>query len=165
MKEFTLKSFGMAAVLPLLALSSPVIAGAPQVISAASAAPTHDVAPITKAEVEAAQLAWGNALVAISTEYDSKGFAAAKRLAETVIDSAYGYNLGPVLFKPTLTFKVSLETCTSKCVLFKPVAVKQTPFTAMLSPSCTSSNPKFLALIDNFTSSPTCVIVSMWPTA
>ena len=103
MKKFTLKSFGMAAVLPLLAFSSPAIAGTPQVISAASAATAHDVAPITKAEVEAAQLAWGNALVAISTEYDSKGFAAAKRLAETVIDTAYGYNLGPVLFKPTLT--------------------------------------------------------------
>ncbi len=59
--------------------------------------------PITMAEVEAAQQAWGNALVAISTEYDSKGFAAAKKLAETVLDTAYGYNMGPVLFKPTLT--------------------------------------------------------------
>ena len=28
---------------------------------------------------------------------------AAKRLAETVLDTAYGYNMGPVLFKPTLT--------------------------------------------------------------
>jgi hypothetical protein len=55
------------------------------------------------AEVEAAQQAWGNALVSISTEYDNKGFAAAKKLAETVLDSAYGYNMGPVLFKPTLT--------------------------------------------------------------
>ncbi len=100
MKEFTLKSFGIAAV---LALSSPAIAGPNQVTVAASAAAAHDVAPITKAEVEAAQRAWGDALVAISIEYDSKGFAAAKRLAETVIDTAYGYNLGPVLFKPTLT--------------------------------------------------------------
>ena len=60
-------------------------------------------APITQAEVEAAQVAWGNALVAISTEYDTNGIAAATALAGQVLDSAYGYNMGPVLFKPTLT--------------------------------------------------------------
>lgn len=68
-----------------------------------SSAHTAPYSPITMAEVEAAQQAWGNALVSISTEYDNKGFAAAKKLAETVLDSAYGYNMGPVLFKPTLT--------------------------------------------------------------
>jgi hypothetical protein len=51
----------------------------------------------------AAQKAWGEALVAISTTYDTKGFVAAKALAEKVIDSAYGYQFGTVLFKPTLT--------------------------------------------------------------
>merc|ERR1740123_398320 len=35
--------------------------------------------------------------------YESKGIAAAKATAEEIIDSAYGYNYGPVLFKPTLT--------------------------------------------------------------
>merc|ERR1712187_437154 len=30
------------------------------------------------------------------------GYDAAKALAEAVIDSAYGYKYGPVLFKPTL---------------------------------------------------------------
>lgn len=60
-------------------------------------------APITAAEVEAAQQAWGNALVAISTEHERNGHAAAKRLAEQVLDTAYGYDMGPVLFKPTLT--------------------------------------------------------------
>jgi hypothetical protein len=58
---------------------------------------------ITEAEVLAAQKAWGEALVAISTTYDQKGMAAAKALAEKVIDGAYGYQFGPVLFKPTLT--------------------------------------------------------------
>ncbi len=58
---------------------------------------------ITESEVLAAQKAWGEALVAISTTYDTKGQAAAKALAEKVIDSAYGYQFGPVLFKPTLT--------------------------------------------------------------
>lgn len=60
-------------------------------------------APITVAEVEAAQQAWGSALVAISTEYKANGQAAATRLAGQVLDTAYGYNLGAVAFKPTLT--------------------------------------------------------------
>merc|ERR1712061_373182 len=58
---------------------------------------------ITEEEVLAAQQAWGNALVAISMTFETKGWEAAKVLAEQVIDSAYGYNYGPVLFKPTLT--------------------------------------------------------------
>jgi len=60
-------------------------------------------APITQAEVEAAQIAWGNALVAISTEYDTNGIEAATALAGQVLDGAYAYGMGPVLFKPTLT--------------------------------------------------------------
>ena len=47
--------------------------------------------------------AWGAALVNISTTYDNSGLDAATRLAGSVIDSAYGYAWGPVLFKPTLT--------------------------------------------------------------
>ncbi|WP_269513726.1 phosphoribosyl-AMP cyclohydrolase [Brevundimonas subvibrioides] len=71
-------------------------------------------APITVAEVEAAQRAWGNALVAISTEYKTNGQAAAARLAGQVLDTAYGYSLGPVAFKPTLasgetTFRTTRE--------------------------------------------------------
>jgi hypothetical protein len=58
---------------------------------------------ISESEVLAAQKAWGEALVAISTTYDTKGIQAAKTLAGKVIDTAYGYQFGPVLFKPTLT--------------------------------------------------------------
>jgi hypothetical protein len=58
---------------------------------------------ISESEVLAAQKAWGTALVAISTTYETKGIKPAKALAERVIDSAYGYQFGPVLFKPTLT--------------------------------------------------------------
>lgn len=57
---------------------------------------------ITESEVLAAQKAWGEALVAISMTYETKGIKAAKALAEQVIDEAYGYQFGPVLFKPTL---------------------------------------------------------------
>lgn len=58
---------------------------------------------ISEAEVLAAQRAWGDALVQIAKDYESGGFAKAKRTAEGVIDAAYGYQFGPVLFKPTLT--------------------------------------------------------------
>lgn len=58
---------------------------------------------ITEAEVEAAQKAWGAALIQISTDYKEGGIDKAKATAEAVLDAAYGYNLGPVLFKPTLT--------------------------------------------------------------
>jgi hypothetical protein len=54
-------------------------------------------------EVLATQKAWGDALVSISMTYETQGWAAAKAVAEQVIDSAYGYNMGPVLFNPTLT--------------------------------------------------------------
>ncbi|WP_231512365.1 hypothetical protein [Paucibacter sp. KBW04] len=58
---------------------------------------------ISLAEVEAAQAAWGTALVQISDDYAAGGHAKAKATASAVLDAAYGYNLGPVLFKPTLT--------------------------------------------------------------
>lgn len=93
-----------------LVVSFPVLASlalfaAPALAFETASAPsaTAVYAPITLAEVEAAQKAWGEALVAISTEHDTKGHAAAKQLAEKVLDSAYAYSMGPVLFKPTLT--------------------------------------------------------------
>ncbi len=58
---------------------------------------------ISEGEVLAAQKAWGEALVAISSTYETKGLPTAKALAGKVIDAAYGYQFGPVLFKPTLT--------------------------------------------------------------
>jgi hypothetical protein len=61
--------------------------------------------PITEAEIDAAQVAWCDALVAISSTYKSAGKPAAKALAQDVLDAAYGYILGiEVLFKPTLTY-------------------------------------------------------------
>ena len=58
---------------------------------------------ITEPEVQAAQQAWCKALVDISAAHTSGGQPAAKALAEKVIDAAYGYQMGAVLFKPTLT--------------------------------------------------------------
>ncbi|MBA2779289.1 phosphoribosyl-AMP cyclohydrolase [Billgrantia kenyensis] len=75
---------------------------------------THLGGDITEDQVLAAQQAWGDALVAISNAYEAEGIDAARELAQHVIDSAYGYDMGAVLFKPTLaeapqTFRTTPE--------------------------------------------------------
>ena len=57
---------------------------------------------ITETELEGARKAWGDALVAISKAFEADGIDGARSVASDVLDAAYGYNLGPVLFKPTL---------------------------------------------------------------
>jgi hypothetical protein len=54
-------------------------------------------------EVVKAQKDWGKALVAISKAYEKDGRAGAEVKAREVINSAYAYDRGHVLFKPTLT--------------------------------------------------------------
>lgn len=89
---------------------------------AAPAAKTAHVGPaapvanhnITEAEVLAAQRAWGDALLQIASDYETGGLAKATATAEAIIDAAYGYQYGPVLFKPTLaappqTFRTTRE--------------------------------------------------------
>ncbi len=50
---------------------------------------------ITKDEIVAAQKAWGDGIVAIGAAKDHE------KAAMEVIDKLYGYDIGPVLFKPT----------------------------------------------------------------
>ncbi|MCU0778508.1 MAG: hypothetical protein MUF86_12705 [Akkermansiaceae bacterium] len=73
-------------------------------IAAALPLSASDKAPaaITKAEVNAAQQAWCDALVAIGKTHDEGGDA--KALASKVIDQAYDYDKGKVFFKPTLAY-------------------------------------------------------------
>lgn len=60
--------------------------------------------PITKKEVLKAQKAWGEAVVSIGKAYGYElNFKAAKKLATEIVNTAYGYNEGTVLFKPTKT--------------------------------------------------------------
>jgi len=59
-------------------------------------------APITEQELTEARKIWGDALVAISTAYDEEGIEPATALANGALDAAYAYNMGDVLFKPTL---------------------------------------------------------------
>ena len=58
--------------------------------------------PISEKELDQARVAWGDALIAIAKAYEADGIDGARGVAEGVLDGAYGYNLGPVLFKPTL---------------------------------------------------------------
>lgn len=73
----------------------------------ATAAPSFAADPpgaaITRQEVLDAQEAWSEGLVEISKAYDDHGIGEARIVANRVIDTAYAYKYGPVLFKPTLT--------------------------------------------------------------
>ena len=46
---------------------------------------------------------WGDGLIAISKAYEDNGQDAARLVAEQILDNLYGFELGPVLFKPTLS--------------------------------------------------------------
>lgn len=85
-----------------LGFSQGAVAKGP-VAAQAEAAYTVVTDNITQADVLAAQRIWGDALVKISTDFDAGGIAKAKATAEAALDAAYGYQYGPVLFKPTLT--------------------------------------------------------------
>ncbi len=52
--------------------------------------------PVTKEAVMEAQEKWGNAIVAIGSAEDSKAEA------QNTLDTLYAYDMGDVLFKPTL---------------------------------------------------------------
>ena len=58
---------------------------------------------ITETELAEARAAWGNSLVAISTAYDDDGIEAARAVAYDLLDGLYGFEFGPILFKPTLS--------------------------------------------------------------
>lgn len=88
---------------------------------------------ISETEVVAAQKAWGDALIKISSDFASGGQAKAKATASAVLDAAYAYNMGPVLFKPTLTvapqtFRVTKEGALSYFVGGNPAYPKDTGF-------------------------------------
>jgi hypothetical protein len=71
--------------------------------TAAAVEATRIETEITQGEVEAAQQAWGLALIGISAAHADGGIAAARAAAGQAIDGLYAYQAGPVLFKPTLT--------------------------------------------------------------
>lgn len=58
---------------------------------------------ILETELAEARTLWGDRLIAISEAYEAQGINGARTIAEGVLDTAYGFGLGPVLFKPTLS--------------------------------------------------------------
>jgi hypothetical protein len=88
---------------------------------------------IAEQEVLSAQQGWCSALVNISSTHEKEGQAAAKVLAGQVLDAAYGYQMGAVLFKPTLTVNPqTFRTTREGPWLTLPVATRLTRKTAAL---------------------------------
>jgi hypothetical protein len=83
----------LMAAQPLAATAQPATA-APQVTATST--------NITEAQVLQAQRAWCDGLLSVSRAYRSGGAPLARPLAEKMLDGAYGYQYGPVAFKPTL---------------------------------------------------------------
>ncbi len=82
-RSLAIATFGVAVALPL-------------------SAKDKEASTITKAEVNAAQQAWCDALVTIGKTHQEGGDA--KALATKVLTEAYDYDKGKVFFKPTLAF-------------------------------------------------------------
>jgi len=57
---------------------------------------------ITSQDLLAARTIWGEQKVAISKAFEQRGLDAARAVAMTHLDANYGYDLGPVMFKPTM---------------------------------------------------------------
>lgn len=88
---------------------------------------------ITEDDLAAARVAWGEGLVSISKAYEKDGIQKARDLACRILDAAYGYDMGPVLFKPTLsggrtTFRTSRKGALSYFVGHDPDYPKDAGF-------------------------------------
>ena len=80
---------------------------------------------INEEQLLQARVAWGKGMIAISTAYDESGITQAKIIADDFLDYVYGFELGPVLFKPTLsggaqTFRPTKESALSYFVGHNP---------------------------------------------
>ena len=91
-----LKSVFQLSLVAAASLSSVAISNV-----AADAKPAVMADTISVTEVKAAQEGWCEALLAISKAHNDGGIAKSKPLAGEIIDAAYGYQFGPVAFKPT----------------------------------------------------------------
>ena len=69
---------------------------------------------VTEDDLANALRAWGEGMVSISSAYRQGGYEDARNVAKKLIIQLYGYRMGSVLFKPTLsgganTFRTSEE--------------------------------------------------------
>lgn len=58
---------------------------------------------ISELEISQARQSWGEGLIKISSTFDNEGIDKAKVIANIELDRLYGFEFGPILFKPTLS--------------------------------------------------------------
>ena len=56
--------------------------------------------PINETDLTDVIVQWGNELIAISAIYEEKGIEQATIMASEMLNRLYGFEFGPVLFKP-----------------------------------------------------------------
>ena len=88
---------------------------------------------IKETEFVKARTAWGDGLVAISKAYDDRGIEDARTLASDLLDRLYGFEFGPILFKPTLsggaqTFRTDKAGTLSYFIRHNPAFPQDTGF-------------------------------------
>ena len=69
---------------------------------------------INEKDMNNARNAWGDGIISISKTFDEKGIEEATIIAKKILQDLYAFELGPILFKPTLsggnqTFRSNLE--------------------------------------------------------
>lgn len=98
--------------------------------------------------------AWGDGMVAISIAHEQNGFANARNLATEMLDNLYGYSMGSVLFKPTLsggaqTFRTTKDGALSYFIGSNPNYPQDNGF-AIKSWREVNSETKAIFLDENF---------------
>ena len=58
---------------------------------------------ISELEISQARQSWGEGLIKISSTFDNEGIDKTKVIANIELDRLYGFEFGPILFKPTLS--------------------------------------------------------------
>ena len=89
--------------------------------------------PIKETDLTDVIVQWGNELIAISASYEEKGIEQATIMASEMLDRLYGFEFGPVLFKPTLsggeqTFRTTKQGALSYFVGHDPLYPADTGF-------------------------------------
>ena len=59
--------------------------------------------PISEKDLYQARTKWGDCIIQISQVYEDEGIEKASYTASAMLDVLYGFHIGPVLFKPTLS--------------------------------------------------------------
>ena len=80
---------------------------------------------INDKDMSDARNAWGDGIILISKTYDKNGIEAATAVARKILQDLYAFELGPILFKPTMSgvnqsFRSDLEGALSYFVGSNP---------------------------------------------